>query len=358
MGRLHYFSCFLFLLCVAAYGESNPYASQMGVFGALGRDEVSLLSYRGTYTGYAPVTGELSTSNIFDNSASAMAPLFHSRSDLLFAKAGGDITDVGGLVIMPLTGLVVPSYLYSVQGNLGYTHRVSDRESFGIMGGLGTATNAPFQSFTEAVWNGTLFYTVPTGKTDQWVFLISDTNNRPGLAFLPQWVPLPGIEYIWRASSSVTATIGIPFVSFHANFYDFRFDAGGSFSFAHVKLIYQKWEAAQPYIAFDWDQHSYLLRPRVYPDDRFIYNEMKGSVGIQFPIYKIVKGDINGGYGFNRSFRMQSLGQTIDQAYIQPSWEASLKISLSFDDYRKARRPAEATSENEQEEMSFLPDAF
>jgi hypothetical protein len=321
------------------WGEANPYAAQMGVFNALGKDESSLLSYRIVYAGYAPVTSGFTTMNFWDQAASGMAPLYHSPTDLVFARASGDIFNTGGLVILPLTGFIVPSSLYTAQVSFGYTTRLGDREAFGIMGGLGTATNAPFVSFNEAVWTATIFYTIPSGAVNQWAFLLAGTNNRPGLSFLPQWVPFPGIEFIWRIDPAVTATIGIPFLSFHATFSDFRFAVSGSFSFAHLKFLYQAIEAFQPYVAFDWDQRSYLLNPRAFYDDRFIFSEMKVAGGFQFPIYRPIRGDLNGGYGFNRSFRMQSNGQTVDQANISGSWEISARVSLNFDDSRKVRQP-------------------
>ena len=115
--------------------------------------------------------------------------------------------------------------------------------------------------------------------------------------------PIPGIAYMWNASDTLNASIGIPFLINWKPIEDL------TLSFAYVPVIninaratYRLKNGLEFYGAFEWLEEAYFLAESTNRDDRFLAFEMDLIGGLRWEFRANAVLEFNSGYAFNRFY--------------------------------------------------------
>ncbi len=203
--------------------------------------------------------------------------------------------------ILPDTRQPFPEDLWNVHLGTSYRHLFDNGWIAGGTVTLGSASDQPFHSINEMTVGATAFLRVPQGEHNAWLFSLNFSSNSEVL----NYIPIPGVAYLYAPSDSFQATIGFPFASV---LYRPDDDWTLQLSYAlltniHARATYHALRPLRLYAGFDWSNENYFLANRPDERDRFFYYDKRVTVGLQIPARSLnAVFDLSGGYSFDRFY--------------------------------------------------------
>ena len=231
---------------------------------------------------------------------------------------------------IPVTNESVPSTLWNPSVTAVYSHTY-DKDSLSTAFTISSPSNRPYANWDVLGLNSHLVYRTPSGDKNQWLLMAQWSNTRNYL----NWIPLPGVAYLWNQSDSFKAVIGIPFLGIWVSPFD-KFSISAFFSvlsFAHVRAEYAINMMTKIYTQYRVDTKSYMLFDRDNIKDRLFNEETTLSGGIIFPVKKMASLDLGGGYAFKRRMFIDSRYSKKDHTReldFDPAGYGQLKLSMAF----------------------------
>lgn len=197
-------------------------------------------------------------------------------------------------------GAALPDHLWDINFGGLVRGRLNNGWIAGLQAAFGSASNKPFDSMDENVFNATGFVQIPAENDHQHIFFLNFSSNRE---FLP-YVPLPGYAYQWSSGRTLQALLGLPFSWARWSPVD-KLSVQAAYVMprtVHAKVSYEFLKGLEVYGGFDWQNQRWYRAGRADDDDRLMYYEKKASVGVQWQASDQVTFGVEGGYGFDRFF--------------------------------------------------------
>jgi hypothetical protein len=221
------------------------------------------------------------------------------------------------------------SDLYDIQIGCGYTHSISDRQSWSVVTSFGSASDKPFVDSSVDTINATAFYSLPNGEFGAWLFLLNYSNNRTVL----NNIPIPGVAYSYSPSKMLKAFIGIPFAMVY-----WQLDPKWAVSFSTVLLMtkaqiaYTVFGPAQVYAGVDFTPLTFMQYARADQKERLYYDERKMILGVRSPISRVLMTELEFGYAFERKFFTATnyTSEARSRLDLESDWFGRIGITAGF----------------------------
>ena len=213
--------------------------------------------------------------------------------------------------VLPQSGVAIPKDIWDIKLGAGYRHHFQNRRSAGLLLGVHSPSDRPFNSIDETVIDATAFYRVPAKDRNSWVFFLNYGNRR---SFLNH-VPLPGMAYAYAPSRETFALIGLPVAMARTRFRDdWSLDI---FYFPPVRgrvtLAYALSPRLSPYVTVRSYRDAFLLADRSDPDEWLRHEIIEGDLGLKWQATERLSLDAHIGYAFDRKvYQSDSFGDDDD----------------------------------------------
>lgn len=190
--------------------------------------------------------------------------------------------------------------LYDIRIGVGYSKNLENNRTVSLLGGLGSASDKPFNANRDYTTNITGVYTVPIDDQKKWLYMFNYSNNR---TFLNN-IPLPGIAWMYAPSRDFSFILGLPFAFINWQFSEkWGVNAMTFLPYTHKANIFYKFVPfAQIYGGFEFSQIVHYLHDRASNRERLFFDERKLVLGLKGPINKITYAELETGYAFDRRF--------------------------------------------------------
>ena len=310
--------------------SSTAYAADPFTDFGLGRPKVlsgNSFDYAGQVSPQTGTDGPNTSPTILENQLRGSLLLYKDEKDTwgLNAKAGS--FHLGNSMTIPGDGVVIPQNLWDLEVGGSYRHKISDREESSLSASVGSASEVPFHSIREVIFQTTFIYKIPAANENSWLFFLNESNNR---SFL-NYIPLPGIAYMVHSpSTGIDAVIGIPFASivYHPNpFWAFQASVFGPAAYS-LEADYIPSLTLQFYSVLNRAEQLWALSNRTDTKDRLFYERKKTGLGVRSTALAPVALDLFGGWEFGRRFFEAESILSSDRQFADmiPSWFVQLKI--------------------------------
>jgi hypothetical protein len=204
-------------------------------------------------------------------------------------------------VVLPQSGVVVPTHLWHLQGGGGYTHEIGDRRRWGASAALGSASDRPFLTWRDDQAQASAYYQMPSRERNSWIFLLNYSNNRS----FANNVPLPGFAYVIDdPKHRLNAIVGFPFL-----FARWRADddwtlsagvfGGASYFFETSRRLS---EPVSLYARFERTPQQWLRAGRTESRDRLIFDSKSAVLGMRAKLAPQLSLEASAGRVFDRRF--------------------------------------------------------
>lgn len=302
-----------------------------GTFGATpGGPIQSGASYSGIFLPQMYGATTLQT-DVTENRGRGTLSLYDNGVDSWGLIARGGAFYFGSPPLLQESSSLVPieSCFYDVEGGAAYRHVYARHQEVLLTATGGSASDQPFYSMAETVFQANAFYLLPLDERHSWTFVVNWSNNRQFL----NYIPIPGAVYsLTSEDRKFHLSVGFPFdrISYElapgllakAQF------VGISQASAELSLaVSARW---QFYAGYDWGQRSWLRVARVDPLNRLFYDEQRAMLGVRSDLTRAFSADASGGYAFIRqAFEAHSyFSPTTTVATFPAEWEFQLALSL------------------------------
>ncbi len=291
--------------------------------------------------------------SIIDQRVSGNYAVYRSSADTLSVDTRAGQTRLSSQPVIQAPGLItpinVPEKLYNIGAGLNFTHKIADRRLWGLRGGVGSASDVPFNSIHETTFNLGAQYQMPSRARNSWIFLLNYSNNRTYL----NNIPIPGVEYVLREPfAGFNAVIGFPFI--RANYRpdkDWSFTAslsGGSN--ASVEAARRLTGPAWLYLHYGRQPQQWLRIGRPTYDSRLVLTDSQVRLGVRSPLGHGYSLDGSIGRAFQRSFyeseNTNSLRYSVPSDTLPNAWVMSLHLTKRWGGSGKGATPS-GSMENE-----------
>lgn len=284
----------------------------------------------GDRAGYSvsPAPGRTGGPDVIRQEAGGSFVVWKSSSDVWSVSAQAGRLELSASPVIPVTGLAVPGKLWSVQTGGGFSRRIGERRRWGANLGLGSASDAPFNSSRETEIRATVFREFPSRERNSWLLFLAYSNNR---SFLNN-VPFPGAAYVFREPiPGLNATVGLPFVlvSYQpGKDWKLALSAFGPTNVAaegSARIRSSVWA----YTRFERNPSQWLRAGRSNLSDRLIFDRQEVRVGVRSPLGAGVSADISAGREFRRRFyeSRDASRSSVPKAELADAWVGLLRLS-------------------------------
>lgn len=226
-------------------------------------------------------------------------PLESDADHLLFANGSMQALDIRTNAILPTDRVRFPRSLWDVQAGGGYVGQLDGGWSWGATVNIGTASDKPFHSLSEATLSALAFVRRPQGESNAWLFYVASISNGQ----LGRNIPVPGVAYEYH-TDNLNAVIGFPFVTL-----DYRPTREWQFEFNYAALTdvlargtYHLTSAARLYNSFEWTNQAWFRAARRNKNDQLFRYEKRVLAGFGWQLAERVDFTFAYGYAFDRLF--------------------------------------------------------
>jgi hypothetical protein len=222
-------------------------------------------------------------------------PILKTESDMMLLSLGVGYTHADG-PLMPESKTPFPRDLWNLQTGLNYFHTFDNGWMGGLILGVGSPSDQPFQSINEVAVNLGTFLRVPAKRHgDAWQFsLFYSTAGQVNF-------PLPGIAYNWNPSEKLSIGIGLPFtVHWEPNE---RWELDISYVpllNINAQLQYKISDRLRLHGGYQFQNETYFLAGRLDRRERFFLLEQRVLGGVRYNVFDRVSVDCYSGLGFDR----------------------------------------------------------
>jgi hypothetical protein len=302
----------------------------MGMMG-MGRGGIGMMGfgggagpipYAGSYQGgeyfNVPVRDQPAHLGYYQESLTALAPLWQDGPDAVLANAHVGVTSFDTNAVLPDSRQRFPAELWNIGLGSTYRHQY-DNGWLGSVGvSVGSPSDKPFNNINDMSFsvNGTL--RVPSGEHNAWIFGVFLSSNSQVLPFLP----IPSVAYFYAPSPAFTALVGFPF----ANVVwrptpDWTFSASYALlTNFQARVSYRLVRQAYLFTALDFQNQNYYLAERTDLNQRFFMYDDRLYAGLQVLLGRHASVTLSSGYVFSRTFfeSTNGTGSRTDQVDVAP----------------------------------------
>ncbi len=238
---------------------------------------------------------------------------------------------IGEPIAIPQTNTAVPQDLWSVESGVAYNHLLNSGRQWGLNFNVGSDSDHPFYSLHETVFRGGLYYRVPSGVHNAWLFSLTYSNNRHFF----NGIPLPGIGYYFQAyDDRLQGVVGFPFIALR---YRPTPDWNAQLSIfgprnVNAEIGRKVYGPLRVYTAFQWGSQEWLIADRQDYSNRLVFDRKRAALGLRSPLpYGLVL-DVSGGRQFDQRFFVNdsSSYSSVPTAGLSPTWFVQTKLSYRF----------------------------
>jgi hypothetical protein len=255
------------------------------------------VTYGATWLPAQPVHGQPTSLGTEQQNLSLLTPLWQDSTNELALTAHARFDLFQTHAVLPGSGIAFPKELYNIGLGGNYRHLFDNGWIWGGSVQVGSASDQPFHSIREMTLGLSTFLRLPSGEHDAWLFSLSYSPT----AQLP--FPLPGVAYQWVPSQSFQANIGLPFMLNYRPLDDLWFNLTYvPLTNVHARATYRIWGPVRIYTAYNSGAQGWYLADRTDPRERFLYNDMRVTGGLQALLGGAWMLDLSSGYEFDRSY--------------------------------------------------------
>lgn len=230
---------------------------------------------------------------------SVSGPIWSDGGDTLSASLGVRNSHFSTDAILPDTRRAFPSDLWDVNLGLNYTRRFDNGWVGGLMVGVGSPSDKPFQSIDDVNASVAAFLRVPSlrNERDAWLFGLwySSAGNLR--------IPIPVLSYSWNPSEEFQMNIGLPLSLTWRPTEDWTVTASYvPLTNVNTRVTYRAADGVFLYGGYENVTNSYLLADRLNKKDRFYEFEQRLVTGVRWDVTRHATLDFNAGYAFGRRY--------------------------------------------------------
>ena len=257
--------------------------------------------YRIQFYSNERVEGQSTRLDLTQHNFTLVTPLFQNSTDEFAMSARLRYQDYDTAARLPDSGQRFPEELFDARAGLSYRHKFPNEWILGGSVTVGSASDKPFHSEDELVFNAAGLLRVPSGQRNAWLFSVIYASDVE--IFQMRHIPIPGVAYMWVPSDSFKAVIGFPFTSVeYKPFEQLTLEA----TYFPVRTVRARatWAIFRPlrvFLGFDADHDAYYLADRGDKDDQLFYYEKRITGGMRFDL-RHVGIEVTGGYVFDRFY--------------------------------------------------------
>jgi hypothetical protein len=274
------------------------------------------------------IPGEAGAPDIASQHARGSIVVLRRSSDTWSINGRASRMELGRSPVVPQTGLIVPAKLWDIQGGGGFSRRTGDRRSWGVSGGVGSASDEPFASIDKAEVRANAYREFPGRARDAWMLFLFYSNNRTFL----NGIPFPGAAYAFRELiPGLQAVVGLPFI---AASYQPGKDWRTSFSiFGPTNISFEGarrlFSESWVYARFERSPEQWLRADREQRTDRLIFDHQEALVGVRSKLGRGFSVDVSAGRDFRRRFyeSRDASHSDVPKAELPDAWVGALRLS-------------------------------
>ena len=255
-------------------------------------------SYSTTWYPSRSVSGQAADLGLVRQRVNLGMPVWRDGGDMLMLGVSVRHSMFFTDAILPDTRRSFPNDLWNVSVNQNYRHKFDNGWSGGLMTGVGSASDRPFDGAREMNVNAATFLRVPAWcDRDSWMFsiLYSSAGNLN--------IPIPGVAYAWNPSDGLHVNIGVPFSVMWRPVDDLTFSASYvPLTDANARATYRVADGIHLYGGYEFLNEAYNLADRADTRDRFMGFEQRFIGGVRRDVWRHATLDLNAGYAFDRHY--------------------------------------------------------
>ena len=288
----------LALLCLG--GRANAQVAPEILFQReLGQIEFKL-DYNNHYAFKVEVQGQNRSIDYVNRQLKFIIPLVQNDRRELFVTSLAGLMNIHTGAGLPIARRVIPRQLWDFRLGLGYREKLDNDWIWGGNFSFGSASDKPFATGDEILIDFLGSLTIPLKDMDALVVLLSFSNARD---FLP-YVPLPGIAYQYNPNKKFSFIGGFPYSFLRWKAAE-RLTMTGSYLFprtVRTRISYMMLKDIEAMAGFSWINWRYMRQGRKDTQDRLFFFEKRVFAGVQWILDDCLILEAKGGYAFDRFF--------------------------------------------------------
>lgn len=256
-------------------------------------------------------------------------PFYQNENSTYAATAKSYNLSFGNLVSS--SDFVPVNDLHSVQYGFVWAHEGEDKNTWGVSGNYGSASDKPFDSADVSSFDLTLTRKISKTATSSWIYFLNYSNNRTIL----NNIPLPGFAYTFMEEDKTSGgVIGLPFVSYWWRPTQRVFISALYFVPAKLNLQagYMLWGPFQLNARLEHGQQTFFRAGRSDKKEQIYYETSKAAVSIKTFLGKDTFFDLEYARIFNRSLYdgTSAFKATSERLRMPNEWQVAASGQVSF----------------------------
>ncbi len=228
-------------------------------------------------------------------------------------------------------GAHLPNDLFDLDMGITYRHIFDNGMIVGAFGEIGSQSDELFHSGDEMTYRGNVFFKVPHGMYNAFIFFV-DYNNARSSELYSKY-PLPGAGYLMGISKGSYVVLGFPYTMLHFERWD-RFELDATFLFPRdvdVKAKFKAHKWVSIYGGYEMGAKVWFRHDRKEDEDRLVYRDQRFFGGLRLTPHKYVYIDLGAGYAFNRFvYESEEYSHRDKRIEIDPSVYGQAELGLKF----------------------------
>lgn len=244
------------------------------------------------------ISGQAGGIGLVRHGLSLGVPIYRDDANMVMSSLSVRNSMFSTDALLPDSLRPFPHQLWSANLGFNYMHQLDNGWSSGLMGGIGSASDEPFQSIDEVTANVGAFLRIPARRgQDSWQLMLMYMHGGQ-VNF-----PIPMVSYAWNPSDRLRVKVGLPFSLAWQPAEDLTFDLSYvPLNNIDARLKYRLTPRFHMYFGYEFLNDSYFLADRTDRSDRFFAFEQRLISGLQWKVGRKMYFDLNVGYSFGRSY--------------------------------------------------------
>lgn len=221
--------------------------------------------------------------------------------------------------------------LHSVQYGFAWAKEDDDKNTWGLAGNYGSASDKPFDGADVTSFDLTLTRKISKTPTSSWLYFLNYSNNRTIL----NNIPLPGFAYTFMEEDKTSGgVIGLPFVSYWLRPTDRLFMSVLYFIPAKLNLQagYMISGPFQLNAKLEHGQQTFFRAGRAEKKEQIYYETSKAALSVKTFLGKDTFFDLEYARIFNRSLYdgTSAFDETSERLRMPNEWQVTLSGQVAF----------------------------
>lgn len=281
-------------------------------------------------TTYLESTGSGFSSVPLDGRLRGNLVLLESKEDTYQVNFKTELFQLPYSIPLSGSGVNTPTNLWAIDVGGSYRHKVNDSHDYGLILGIGSDSDIPFNSVNEIDYSVTATYHWKKDILHSWLFLLNYSATR---SFAPG-VPLPGLGYfIMDPENHTQVFYGLPFFFGWEFAKDWQLTANYFLlTTMNTEVNYRLNDKFKIHGGFQWGSQTWLRAWRSDSRNHIIFDQKKIFAGLASSIGENWFLDISTGFVFDERIAeaYSILSQNINYNYLPVSITAQGQLAYKF----------------------------